>query len=155
MLTATANYMQDLETAYQIGKYIHSFVKDELDTSTQPSSDYRDYFKSGINPYWYQTKKGLILEVNSKKAPKKIHTPLGHWSILGNCCGNWNEVFNNLKETLGLEQLANNNSLWRITKWKDKKIEKAEYKEKKDYIPHKAVKKVWQSFATHSDLDAF
>jgi hypothetical protein len=153
--------VEALETTYQIGKFIHSHVTIEVgDKSGKPWSNYPGHFTSGPNPYYNQTKKGLVLE-GYYGMPSKIHTPYGHWSILGSGSGDWDKVFEAIKEPLGLVLLkeGKQNSggyvgpFWAITKWEDKEIEMPEYKKDDEYITYEKVKEVWKSFTpSHPEL---
>lgn len=159
--TTISSKYDTLETAYQIGKYIQSFGTDDVnDQSGKPWSNYRSQFKCGPNPYFYQTKKGLILQTSGGK-PDNIHTPYGMWRILSSKAGDWEKVFEAIKEPLGLELFqgekifkeTSTSALWIITKWEGKQIEMPEYKKTEEYIPYEKVKEIWNSFiAEHKDL---
>ena len=151
----------DLEIAYQIGRFIQSHVNDKHENQKgRPFSDYSALFNHGPRPFFNQTKKGLVLE-GYYGIPSQIHTPYGCWSILGNGYGTpeeWGKVFEAIKEPLGLVPLQESFSCdeeprWAITKWKDKEIEQPEYKKPDERFSRAKVRLVWEAFITlHPEL---
>lgn len=144
-----------LETTYQIGRFIQSFVTEDFkDGSGKPYSDYSGHFRVGPNPFYNQTKQGLFLE-EYYGMPSKIHTPYGNWSILGCGSGDWEKVIEAIKEPLGLvliqarkqTTLGEVGPYWAITKWKELKIDMPVLRERLEYIPYDKVKEVWKAFA--------
>ena len=148
-----------LETAYQIGKFIQSFVARKVEEGAKPRSDYPGHFDAGPNPFYNQTKKGLVLE-SCHGIPSRIHTSYGRWSILGNGSEDWDNVFETLKEPLGLvllkdggqDSIGHDGPFWAIGRWDGKRIEMPENKNRADYIPYEEVKDAWELFASeHPD----
>lgn len=149
--------IDSLEAAYQIGKFIHSHGPHEV----KDAIDFGD-FNLGPNPYYMQTKQGLVLEVCGN-VPRKIHTPYGSWPILGFVSAAWIMAFEAMKESFGLVLLQEGKicawesygSFWAITKCGDKEVEMPEYKQAEEYISYENVKEVWARFAaSHSELRA-
>lgn len=159
-LNSYNNPEETLETVYFIATSIHSLLGEY--NSGKPWSNYEGNFKSGPNSLCGQTKQGLVLETYFNR-PCRIHTPYGCWSILGNSSsGDWNKVFDSIKESLGLEPWEKGkqtgvgllpSSCWAITKCREEKIAEPEYKKPSEYIPSEKVEEVWKTFiAKHSDL---
>lgn len=144
-----------LETAYQVGKYIHSKVNTTADKNK--NRIIKKGFQSGPNSFFSQTKKGLVLETYYYM-PFHIHTPYGSWQILGNGSGDFKKVFDAVKEPLGLVLLESKQKnvggpFFAITKWKGKTIEMPEYKTANEYTSYNKAKKVWDLFKVkHSEL---
>ena len=147
-----------LQVAYEIGQYVHSFVtEDPKDTSGKPWSNYSGHFKDGPDPFYSQTRKGLVLEEHCSR-PSCIHTPYGELHILGDSSGDWEKVFRAIRGPLGLELIEQggydrfglyNWPLWAITKWKDKKIEKPAYRLELKYIHYECeqVRAIWKKIS--------
>lgn len=152
-----------LEIAYEIGRFIQAFVTDNReDGSKKPWSNYQGYFSSGPNPYYYQTRQGLMLEAYYGM-PSKILTPYGEWSILGCGSGNWEEVIEMIKRPLGLvvimerqdTQIGSFGPRWAITSWKGQDLEFPEFKRRDTYISYSRVRGIWNDFVLkHPDINS-
>ena len=144
-----------LEAAYQIGKYIQSFVtEDPKERSDKPWSDYSEYFPAGPNPYCNQTKTGLVLEEYYGK-PARIHTPYGQWSILGNGRGDFSKVVQVIQGPLRLKLIRQGEQTplgyfgpyWAITRWDGRQIEAPTYRTREKCIPYEKARAIWERFA--------
>lgn len=141
-----------LDAAYQIGKHIQSFVTEETGVYDKPWSYYSERFRDGPNPR-HPTKEGLVLEM-SYGQPQDIHTPFGALRILNGGRGDWEKVFDAIKEPLGLKLLrplerratGEFGPYWAITQWQDLKIPMPVYRTPSERIPYETVKAVWASF---------
>lgn len=139
-----------LQTAYEIGGHIRSFITDKADGS---------HFSSGPNGTSDQTQEGLVLERCDCGRPSRIHTPYGEWMILGQESGDWEKVMKAITDTLGLKRIERGSvgiaegpygSCWAITKWKDQKLEPPVYRA--DPIDYEMVENIWKDFTSTHDL---
>lgn len=144
-----------LQTAYEVGRYIHTFVtEDSRDGSGKVVGEFAGRFRVGPNPTYSQTKEGLVLEMYYG-APARIHTPYGHWRIVGGDSGGWERVFKAIKEPLGLELYIEGKKTsygdlgphYAITKWKEKIISWPVYKEGPESISFENFKTIWNEFS--------
>lgn len=146
----TKHLNDGLRTAYQMAKYIHQLV------DSRPGAmkcSWKGHFRDGPNPFQNQMKQGFILE-EYYGTPNKIYTPLGYWTVLGGGSGDYSEVMNNLKETLGLKVIREGEQTlvgyygpyYEITKWEGMPLPEAKQKEKDEYIPYEKAKEIFEEF---------
>lgn len=165
--TQVSHDLSLLKTAYQIGRSIHTHVRNNSsDHNEEPWSEYMDRFNWGLDPFFNQTKAGLILEVYNGM-PSIIHTPFGQWQILGSGSGNVDKVMEAIKEPLGLKliqglklikkgkytRFVRIGPFYAITKWDGKKIVKLINRKKSEFIPLDTVVKIWKNFASYPELN--
>lgn len=150
-----------LKIAYEIGKFIHSFVtENSRDGSEKSWAEYESCFSSGPNPYYHQTKRGLVLE--AYYGMPTIHTPYGIWRILGSGYGYWDKLISEIVEPLGLKlsspfqvnSYGSYGPTYAITQWKEIPLDYPEYRPQSEYVPRDKVKEIWKAFAaTYPDLE--
>ena len=154
-----------LEETFQIGRYIQTVV----DTQTQRQFSNDDqYFGSGPNSFYGQTKTGLILNTSCGQ-PDTIDTPFGRWIILGQNDSS-NKVMEAITQPLGLKlintwgyELGPNASRhevmipsnanfpitaqsFAITQWNGQPIEDAQYRNENERVSDATVQQVWNTF---------
>lgn len=147
-----------MQIAYEIGKYIQSFVTTKVGDWSRPWSNYEPYFKQIPSSNHGQTKEGLILQ-EYYGMPSKIITPWGGWNILGSggSRGNqWRDLIQNyLVKELGLvlyksgvkTEMGYYGPYWKIKNWKGTKLPEPKYKKYKDYLDYDTINRLFLKFS--------
>jgi hypothetical protein len=151
----------NLKTAYQIGRYIHSLI----DNDENLYSYWESHFKDGPNSGFNQTESGLFLE-EYYGTPSRIFTNIGSWNIVGSsgCKGNgggWKNIIKILQGSLDLElhkEMVVNNfgcfgPIWKIKSFNGITLDDPLLKEYRDYNDYSESKDIWNNFKKLNKLD--
>lgn len=127
----------------EVGKYVQSLE--------DPTEGYKS--EMGLNPYYYQTETGLVIEERNN-VPAALHTPYGMLWLSFQASNNkpWRRVVDLKEGPLKLEMIQRMyihrnvhfiGPFWRVVEWDGNPLPPLVYRKRHDYFSSQEVMDVW------------
>jgi hypothetical protein len=137
-----------IKIAYEIGEHLKSFYTEDWNDKTKPCAQF-SWWNDGPNPYWNQTKIGLVLNVTNE-SDFNLFTPWGKWTVLiGNKDEDWTKMMHGV--VLVCLERGENECIkwvdWNITTWKGKKLPTASFMSRSEFRDYHECTEKFKKFA--------